>query len=465
MPYRLNVDVDERNSHMLNALVPESQQYTIKACDAIAGQTSHVDLSNVSEKRSETGGLHGVLKLAIGARVMLTTNIDVSDGLVNGARGTVVHVACDSDGKTTHILVNFDNTMIGLRTQQSSRFHDIYPDAVPLKKHEAVFFARGKRGSEVTRVQFPLTLAWASTIHKVQGLTLDEIVVDMKGGRFSPGQAYVAFSRVKKLEGLHIVNFNPKAIKASEDVKEEMARLAKKQLSPLPLFTPQNHSYTIALLNIRSILPKLPDIDCDSSLKSADILCFTETWLASHIDCPAVVPGHQIIRVDRQYLNSKGGVLISAPHSIVTTEIHQLTVNHILIEALGVTLLLPNGNLIHIVLVYRSPYVPIGEFMCFMTETLSQMNISDIPCFILGDFNEDLLVKPNSPLLTLMACYGFSQLVTKPTTNNGSLLDHIYTNKSSDFFQLFISDTYYSDHDIICCSFPTELYLKIHLLP
>ena len=54
-----------------------------------------------------------------------------------------------------------------------------------------------------------------TTIHKVQGLTLDEIVVDMKGGCFSPGQAYVAFSRVKKLKGLHILNFNPKAIKAS----------------------------------------------------------------------------------------------------------------------------------------------------------------------------------------------------------------------------------------------------------
>ena len=58
----------------------------------------------------------------------------------------------------------------------------------------------------------------------MQGLTLDEIVVDMKGGRFSPGQAYVAFSRVKTLTGLNILHFNAKAIKKSVDVENEMVR-------------------------------------------------------------------------------------------------------------------------------------------------------------------------------------------------------------------------------------------------
>ena len=75
--YRLNTDVDDHNSHMLNALAPKSQQYSIKACDSVAGQTDHINLSNLSDKRSETGGLHNVLEVAIGARVMLTTNVDV----------------------------------------------------------------------------------------------------------------------------------------------------------------------------------------------------------------------------------------------------------------------------------------------------------------------------------------------------------------------------------------------------
>ena len=84
---------------------------------------------------------------------MLTTNVDVSDGLVNGARGEVVHI-----GTVTHVLVKFDNLQVGTKAKQSSPFQGTIPDAVPLMKHETVFLARGKRGSEVTRLQFPLTL-------------------------------------------------------------------------------------------------------------------------------------------------------------------------------------------------------------------------------------------------------------------------------------------------------------------
>ena len=144
---------------------------------------------------------------------MLTANVDVSDGLVNGARGEVVHVVTNDNNDPTSVLVKFDNNRVGLKSIQTSPYRSRFAKAVPLNKYEVVFFAKGKRGSEIKRLQFPLTLAWATTIHKVQGLTLDEIVVDMKGGRFSPGQAYVAFSRVKTLAGLHILNFNSKAIK------------------------------------------------------------------------------------------------------------------------------------------------------------------------------------------------------------------------------------------------------------
>ena len=145
-----------------------------------------------------------------------------------------VHIVTNNDNKVTTVLVEFDNDHIGLKAIQCSSYRATYTHAVPIAKHEVVFLAKGKKGSEITRFQFPLTLAWATTIHKVQGLTLDKIVVDMKGGRFSPGQAYVVFSRVKTLQGLHILNFNPKAIKASSDVKNEMTRLNSKLLPSAP---------------------------------------------------------------------------------------------------------------------------------------------------------------------------------------------------------------------------------------
>ena len=63
--YRLNADVDTRNTLMLNNLAPQIAQYTVKAFDSVAGQTSHISLSSLSDKISETGGLHSTRKLAI----------------------------------------------------------------------------------------------------------------------------------------------------------------------------------------------------------------------------------------------------------------------------------------------------------------------------------------------------------------------------------------------------------------
>jgi len=61
-------------------------------------------------------------------------------------------------------------------------------------------------------MQIPLLPAYALTIHKSQGLTLDEYTVDCKG-MFEEGQMYVAFSRARTPDGLHVFNFNPRYIK------------------------------------------------------------------------------------------------------------------------------------------------------------------------------------------------------------------------------------------------------------
>ena len=252
-----------------------------------------------------------------------------------------------------------------------------------------MFFAKGKRGSEITRLQFPLTLAWATTIHKVQGLTLDEIVVDMKGGRFSPGQAYVAFSRVKTLAGLHILNFNNKAIKKSIDVENEMLRLNSNLLQPLPEVLSDPYHLTIALLNVRSLVAKLPDIHADKNLRSASTLCFCETWLNVSQPTPVLLDDQIDIRCDRMTCENKGGVLICVPSQLNPTNVHRFATSGI--EAVSTTVQLPNGENWQIAVIYRSPSVPQATLLTLLTRLLTHVTLCTAPCVILGDFNEDVL--------------------------------------------------------------------------
>ena len=73
---------------------------------------------------------------------------------------------------------------------------------------------------------FPVNLAWATTIHKSQGITLDAATIDLSRV-FEEGQAYVALSRVKNAESLYLSGWNPKAIRASTEVKSFHEQILK----------------------------------------------------------------------------------------------------------------------------------------------------------------------------------------------------------------------------------------------
>ena len=115
------------------------------------------------------------------------------------------------------------------------------------------------------------------------------------------------------------MNFNDKAIKASEDVKSEMQRLNENLLDPLTVYTCPDNYITIGLLNVRSLVSKLPDIECDAS---ASILCFTETWLQPDIESPVVRGKNQSLRSDRASGDIKGGVLVNLADNIKISNKH-----------------------------------------------------------------------------------------------------------------------------------------------
>ena len=235
----------------------------------------------VSLKPQKTGNLRKVLHVKVGARVMLTTNIDVSDGLTNGTVGTVKYVITEKITKRVKvILVEFDNRDVGQETKSKSQYKHINSKAVPIYKTQPIFPVHAKTSCQASRTQFPLVLAWAITINKCQGLTLPEIVVDMTPakGHYTVGQAYVAFSRVMQLDKLNIINYTRKQIHVSQHAEKEMERLCKNTQPPLPkcLFDLIQKQIYLLHLNIANLKSRLKDIEIDTIMKSAHNISLNE---------------------------------------------------------------------------------------------------------------------------------------------------------------------------------------------
>jgi ATP-dependent exoDNAse (exonuclease V) alpha subunit len=124
---------------------------------------------------------------------MLVTNLDIEAGLCNGSRGVIVGFQ-----ETT----NWPIVMFKTETRVIEP-HVWESDHSP----------------PITRQQIPLRLAYALTIHKAQGATLDCALIDIGPSTFEYGQAYVALSRVRNLEGLYIFDVCPRAFRAHPLVK------------------------------------------------------------------------------------------------------------------------------------------------------------------------------------------------------------------------------------------------------
>ena len=152
----------------------------------------HTGANASSASPDDAGGLDPVLRLATSARVMLTSNLWVKMGLVNGAMGTVEAICYLRDkppALPVAVMVQFDHYA----------GPTMYNGTVPITPIRRSW---SSSGGQCSRLQLPLKLAWAVTIHKSQGLTLDKVVVDVGKKEFSCGLSFVACSRVRKLSDI-----------------------------------------------------------------------------------------------------------------------------------------------------------------------------------------------------------------------------------------------------------------------
>jgi ATP-dependent DNA helicase PIF1 len=140
-----------------------------------------------------------ILRLKVGAQVMMIKNTYQKEGIINGSLGIIK----DFSAKKNYPLVEFAN----------GKIITISPEEWLIERFDEV---TKTMKTEAGVKQIPLILAWAMTIHKSQGLTLDKISCDLSD-IFSPGQAYVALSRARSLEGIFIESINFDRISANQD--------------------------------------------------------------------------------------------------------------------------------------------------------------------------------------------------------------------------------------------------------
>jgi ATP-dependent exoDNAse (exonuclease V) alpha subunit len=181
--YTHNVDVDSVNEQEIEILDGEEEVFEMTS----RGRAPLIEALKKSCLAPEK------LRLKIGARVMFVKN-NMDAGYVNGTLGKVVA---------------FENSMPVVETAKGARIM-----AQPMSW---MIEEEGKMKAEITQV--PLRLAWAITVHKSQGMSLDAVEVDLSKS-FEKGMGYVALSRVRTLDGLKLLGLNKTALEVHPEVLE-----------------------------------------------------------------------------------------------------------------------------------------------------------------------------------------------------------------------------------------------------
>ncbi|KAM9952552.1 hypothetical protein ACTFIR_007606 [Dictyostelium discoideum] len=193
--YSTNASVDQENQSSLDKLLGEP--FSFQAVDS--GNKELIELLDRDCPAMKN------LTLKVGAQVVLLRKIEKGDGLVNGSRG---------------VVVDFVKARV---SRKNNKFHKVnqYLPVVLFNDGQKVTIPPSEwcvwSEEKAYRNQIPLKLAWALTIHRAQGMTLDKVECELSR-TFASGQGYVALSRVKSLAGLHLKSLNTPALKTSPKV-------------------------------------------------------------------------------------------------------------------------------------------------------------------------------------------------------------------------------------------------------
>ena len=283
--------------------------------------------------------------------------------------------------------------------------------------------------------QFPLRLAWATTGHKVQGVTIKKGTnVVLHGHKRMPySLMYVMLSRAEKQENVFLEKFDPSQIRVDPMALEEDSKLDARSIVP----SYHKMHFNFFVLNTRSLVKHFTDIKIDMYAQKSDHICVTETWIESDNIVDFALPGRVFHHASKG--KGKGCGIFSVKSKSGTPEK--------IVEDNFQILSIFDGP-IQLILLYLSS----DSSKAYVVEKLEMILQPDHFPIITGDFNFDKEEK--NCLTKYLRSKEFEQLVTAPTHDDGRTIDHCYVPQDmKNKFQLVHHSPYFSDHDALCIKF------------
>ena len=435
--YGTNKNVNKMNKKRLKTL--KGEEHLIEAI------TIHKTMKNFSPPEGKAGEvLHTPfqkeLKLKLHAKVMLTYNMDTSDGLTNGARGELIGIIKDAKGNISKLVVEFENKSIG--REKRNHYKEIskkYPGGTVIEKVNFPFsISRSKKTviSTAMVIQFPLKLAFACTAHKVQGATIPkpQKAIINTSDTFASAMIYVMLSRVCTLPQILLLNeFDEKKMYPCIKAQDELGRLNRISQNNNPTEWEMEGKETIKIysLNCRSIKKHFEDIALDTPLLKSDIMCLNETWLEND----DIVENLEIPQYEL-HLNSQGkgkGIAIYYKKDIFS---HDFDIKEENMQLTKFT----STNL-DIIALYRSQRGTYSD----LNQNIEIMKTEGKQTLIIGDFNFCCIENQTNSTRKYLQNQNFFQIIKEPTHIEGHVLDQAYLNANVGA-KAEIHSKYYTDH-------------------